>query len=104
MKYRNIHTGDVVVVKKVEYVSNPPIEVNELDDGTRWNTELFHQHFALVQPGNAFPYHVTEQLHRQVIDQMVRILAGDQYTEVIKAARDGQDGPHTYDWDTGIAP
>ena len=39
-----------------------------------------------------------------VIDQMVRILAGDQYTEVIKAACDGQDGPHTYDWDTGIAP
>lgn len=39
-----------------------------------------------------------------VIDQMVRILAGDNYEQVVKEACDGEDGPNTYDWDTGIAP
>jgi hypothetical protein len=39
-----------------------------------------------------------------VIDQMIRILAGDKYDSLIKAACDGEDGPETYDWDVGIAP
>lgn len=39
-----------------------------------------------------------------VIDQTLRILAGDRYGEIIKAARDGEDGPNTYSWDCGIAP
>lgn len=39
-----------------------------------------------------------------VIDQVVRILTGDEYEEWVKAAKDGEDGPDTYDWDEGIAP
>jgi len=39
-----------------------------------------------------------------VIDQMVRILAGDRYEEWVKSFCDGEDGPNTYEWDCGIAP
>ena len=35
---------------------------------------------------------------------MVRALAGDQYDEVVAAAKSGEDGPETYDWNVGIAP
>lgn len=39
-----------------------------------------------------------------VIDQMVRALAGEDYDQLVKDACDGEDGPNTYEWDTGIAP
>lgn len=39
-----------------------------------------------------------------VIDQMVRILAGDLYGAIVAAAKSGEDGPETYEWDVGIAP
>lgn len=39
-----------------------------------------------------------------VIDQMVRILSGDTYEELIRLANDGEDGPNTYEWDEGIPP
>lgn len=39
-----------------------------------------------------------------VIDQMVRILAGDDYEKTVAEACDGEDGPETYEWDCGIAP
>ena len=39
-----------------------------------------------------------------VIDQMVRILAGDKYDQIVKDACDGEDGPDTYRWSIGIAP
>lgn len=39
-----------------------------------------------------------------VIDQMVRTLAGSQYSEIIAKAKAGEDGPATYEWNTGIAP
>lgn len=39
-----------------------------------------------------------------VIDQMVRILAGDDYDKIIADACDGEDGPNTYGWSCGIAP
>jgi len=39
-----------------------------------------------------------------VIDQMVRILAGDRYAAIVKDAKAGEDGPDTYDWDCGIPP
>jgi hypothetical protein len=39
-----------------------------------------------------------------VIDQMVRALTGERYATVVAEARDGEDGPETYDWDVGIAP
>lgn len=39
-----------------------------------------------------------------VIDQMVRHLTGDHYTEVIRQYREGEDGPETFNWAEGIAP
>lgn len=39
-----------------------------------------------------------------VMDQVVRVLAGDQYEQIVKDACDGEDGPNTYSWEIGIAP
>ena len=43
-----------------------------------------------------------------VIDQMVRKLVAVSkyrtYEEFIRQHADGEDGPNTYEWDTGIAP
>ena len=39
-----------------------------------------------------------------VIDQMVRALTGPNYERWVRAYCDGEDGPDTYEWDTGIAP
>jgi hypothetical protein len=39
-----------------------------------------------------------------VIDQMVRALTRDGYEAWVKNFCDGEDGPETYSWDTGIAP
>jgi len=43
--------------------------------------------------------------HKQwVIDQIVRIIKGDQYGQWVEDMKDGEDGPNTYEWDEGIAP
>lgn len=50
--------------------------------------------------------------HKQwCIDQMVRALTGcgglrtsAKYKELVADACNGEDGPNTYEWDTGIAP
>ncbi len=39
-----------------------------------------------------------------VIDQMVRILAGERYDAIVKEAKAGKDGPESYNWDVGIPP
>lgn len=39
-----------------------------------------------------------------VIDQVARILAGDDYTQFVSDVRSGADGPNTYDWDVGVPP
>lgn len=39
-----------------------------------------------------------------VIDSMVRVLAGDGYEQIVTDACEGEDGPHTYSWNVGIAP
>jgi len=39
-----------------------------------------------------------------VIDQMVRILAGENYEALVKEACDGEDGPDTFTWEIGIPP
>lgn len=43
--------------------------------------------------------------HRMwVIDQMVRALTGDSYSQWVQDMEYGEDGPHTYEWEEGIAP
>lgn len=39
-----------------------------------------------------------------VIDQIVRVLAGDRYVKIVAEACSGDDGPETYTWDEGIPP
>lgn len=39
-----------------------------------------------------------------VIDQMVRVLAGDKYAQIVADACAGEKGPDTFDWNVGIAP
>jgi hypothetical protein len=31
-------------------------------------------------------------------------IAGPAYQSIVDAACDGEDGPNTYEWDTGVAP
>ena len=38
------------------------------------------------------------------IDQVVRCLTVDKYDQFVSYCKDGEDGPNTYDWDTGTAP
>ena len=54
----------------------------------------------------AVQYGSTDGSHHKmwVIDQMVRALTGDGYSEFVRAARAGEDGPDTYEWDEGIPP
>ena len=43
--------------------------------------------------------------HKQwTLDQVVRALTGVGYEAWVKEQCDGEDGPDTYEWDTGIAP
>lgn len=39
-----------------------------------------------------------------VIDQMVRALTGDSYESFVANAKNGEDGPDTYEWSEGVAP
>jgi hypothetical protein len=39
-----------------------------------------------------------------VIDQMVRALLGTHYDEWVTEAKNGEDGPETYEWYVGIPP
>lgn len=51
-----------------------------------------------------------------VVDQMVRALCGcslsekedyienEKYLDIVRRAKNGSDGPDTFDWDIGIAP
>lgn len=39
-----------------------------------------------------------------VLDQVVRLLAGDGYEAWVAEARAGEDGPETYAWDVGTPP
>ena len=52
-----------------------------------------------------FAYGDTDGSHHRkwTIDQMVRILSGDDYAKNVAQACDGSDGPNTYSWDVGIA-
>lgn len=38
------------------------------------------------------------------IDVAVRALTGERYSDFVAAFSRGDDGPDTYEWDTGIAP
>lgn len=37
-----------------------------------------------------------------VIDQMVRVLAGEDYDRIVTEAKAGENGPETYEWSCGL--
>jgi hypothetical protein len=39
-----------------------------------------------------------------VIDQITRVLTGDNYEAFVSSCCDGEDGPETYSWEVGTAP
>lgn len=51
-------------------------------------------------------YGGTQESHHKawVIDQMCRVLLGDEYESWVAEAKAGEDGPETYTWETGISP
>lgn len=54
----------------------------------------------------AFEYGGFDGAHHKmwVIDQMCRALTGENYDTFVAHAKNGKDGPDTYEWDEGIAP
>ena len=43
--------------------------------------------------------------HKQwYLDQIVRVLTGDDYLKYVASEESGEDGPETYLWEEGIAP
>jgi len=58
---------------------------------------------ALVIAGN---YGQIDGDHHKMwtIDQMVRALLAAGYAAWVQESCSGEDGPETYEWDTGIAP
>jgi hypothetical protein len=54
----------------------------------------------------AFRYGCIDGAHHKMwtIDQIVRILSGSEYEELVLENCAGADGPNTYSWDEGIAP
>lgn len=39
-----------------------------------------------------------------VIDQMCHHILGDDYDAFVASYENGEDGPQTYEWNTGITP
>jgi len=39
-----------------------------------------------------------------VINEIIKVITGDEYQQWVNVYCDGEDGPNTYGWDTGIAP
>lgn len=91
-----------------EAVDLPPQEEESLED------KGFLAEFLTVDTENgadkaltmAFQYGGFDGGHHKmwVIDQMVRALTGEKYEDFVKHAMQGENGPETYEWDTGIAP
>ena len=48
--YQNIHTHERCDVLRVETVSNPPIRVYVLSNGSRWSEKLFFRHWRNLAP------------------------------------------------------
>ena len=51
----NIHTGETIIVVGSELVSNPPIKVFIMEDGSRWQADdfVFHHQRPNMRPADA---------------------------------------------------
>lgn len=48
----------------------------------------------------------TDEIHhlKWLLDQMVRVLTGDRYIQIVAKTTSGENGPNTYRCDLGTAP
>ena len=82
-------------------------KLKEVDENTRLRERVVElEERVELANGLAVQYGQIDGGHHKLwtIDQMVRALASDGYDALVKDAKDGEDGPDTYEWDTGIAP
>ena len=48
---------------------------------------------------------VDDSRHKQwLLDEIVKVITGDNYDKWVASYNNGEDGPNTYEWDKGIAP
>ena len=94
--------GDAVDNAGIAYAAELTEELEELNKQIGQTDEQRIANAITV----AFEYGWIDGAHHKawVIDQMLRILSGDKYSNIIADACDGEDGPNTYEWDIGIAP
>jgi len=54
----------------------------------------------------AFKYGGIDGAHHKdwIIDRMCRAITGKNYEAFVAHAKNGEDGPETYEWNVGIAP
>ncbi len=110
-------TDDIFSARAKELVLEKEIELQKLKNASKEHVqEAIQQAIIDIAKDHTDIIHKALQLgfdyggidgayHKMwVIDQMIRILAGDLYDTYVKAAKEGQDGPDTYSWDVGIAP
>ena len=65
--YENIHTKQTCYIQRTETVSNPPIRVHVLSDGTRWDETQFAAHWTEIpQP---HPASLETWTAQQIIDR-----------------------------------
>lgn len=76
-----------------------------------YNTFLDYQHLycraCATKAQNKTAEDIEESIRYGRCDQigwLVPALAGDDYDRIVAEACDGEEGPGTYEWDTGIAP
>jgi hypothetical protein len=100
-KQEDNHTGMMG-----DYRLERHIEIGQLIDFVEQFKEVDEKIYKAIEL--AFQYGGIDGGHHKmwVIDQMIRILIDDEnlYNHYVKQACEGEDGPNTYDWDTGIAP
>lgn len=73
---------------------------------TEFNEKFIPTNLAQEAIDIAVKYSGIDGAHHKdwVIDQMVQVLAGNRYEKVVAEAKNGEDGPETYEWNEGIAP
>lgn len=76
------------------------IKMEELPEPEQFTTLELQAIDFILQHGGIDGGH-----HKQwVLDQVLRILAGEAYEVLVEEYCDGEDDPNTYEWDEGIAP
>jgi len=99
---RYLFDNEPIAFDKAKY----PVQVPELVPNPDSRNDLSFEERVNGALSVAFSYGGTDGSHHKmwVIDQMVRVLTGENYNDWVRKRKEGEDGPDTYEWDEGIAP